>query len=200
MKPLKLTSPYLLVVVGVPGSGKTFFAKQFSQTYGAPFVDYGHFHSIAQDEHLGDVVATELLGQLFLTRSTILIEGRGETKQDRAILANLAEAKRYKLLYVWVQTEPQTTLRRAVQAKDATYSRSEYDSRVASFTLLDRQEPQVVISGKHTFSSQARMVLKRLETTTSEPQQAAAAAPKPVVTRPPMAVKKSSGRIIIGEL
>lgn len=193
MESLELKKPHLIVAVGLPGAGKTFFAKQFADTFGAPYVDYVYYHDLLNSIELGDTVATELLGQLFRTRSTLVIEGRGETKEDRAILVKLAAAKGYEPLFVWIQTEPQTVRKRAVLAKGAPYSQSEFDSRSEMFDQLDRSEPQVVISGKHTHASQARMVLKRI-----------ANPPKAKDTKVPTGrdnhrptILKRSGRIII---
>ena len=104
----------MLVVVGLPGAGKSFFASQFSDTFGVPYVDYNHFQRLTGNMDIGDKVATELLGQLFLTKQSLIIEGRGESKQDRLLLAKLAKSKSYDLLYIWVQTEPQTAKQRAV--------------------------------------------------------------------------------------
>ena len=196
MKPLELSKPHLLIVVGLPGAGKSFFAKQFSETFGAPYVDYNHYQQLIKDQETGDIVATELLGQLFLTRRTIIVEGRGETKQDRQLLAKLAKHEGYELLYIWVQTEPQTVLRRAVKAKDAPYSESEFEARSSAFTYPERALPQVVISGKHTYASQAKMVLRRLAA-----PRVTAPAPRPTAGRPmPVAGERGSrnGRIIVG--
>ena len=38
MKSLSLAKPLVLVVIGLPGAGKSFFARQFSETFGAPMV------------------------------------------------------------------------------------------------------------------------------------------------------------------
>lgn len=192
MQPLEIKKPYLLVVVGLPGAGKTFFAKQFGDTFGAPYVDYVYYHTLTGSIELGDTVATELLGQLFITKRTIVVEGRGETKEDRAILVKLAVAKGYEPLFVWVQTEPQTVHKRAVKAKDAPYSQEEFEARSEVFAQLDRSEPQVVISGKHTYASQARMVLRRL----AEPPKPQAKPANGRDTNRPTILKRS-GRIII---
>lgn len=204
MKSLKLQKPHLLVVVGLPGSGKSFFAKQFSTTFGMPYVDYAHYQQLTGSEDLGDVVATELVQHLAVTGQSILIEGRGESKLDRSVLAKLAHSVGYKLLFVWVQTEPQTTYKRAVATKDGGYSQSEYDARIKAFALLDRTDPFVVISGKHTFVSQARMVLKRIVTretvVTHHPTiRHASEASQPPVSRPPVPPpSKRPGRMIMG--
>lgn len=190
MKSLELNKPHMLVVVGLPGAGKSFFSKQFSDTFGTAYVDYNHYQRLIGNEELGDIVATDLLGQLFRTKQTIVIEGRGETVQDRQILVKLAKSKEYELLYIWVQTEPSTAKQRAVKSKTAAYSEEEFAERSSVFAVLDRTEPQVVISGRHTYASQAKMVLKRLVA-----QRSASA--KPVVV-PSRTIQKHSGRIIVG--
>lgn len=198
MESLELKKPHLLVVVGLPGSGKTFFAKQFGDTFAAPYVDYVHYHGLTGSVELGDTVATELLGQLFLTKRTIIVEGRGETKEDRVILLKLAAAKGYEPLFVWIQTEPQTILKRAVMAKGAPYSRSEFDARSEVFAQLDRSEPQVVISGKHNYASQARMVLRRLAEPPKPKTRSQATSAKQAIDRNsdrPVILKRS-GRFI----
>lgn len=188
MKSLELNKPHMLVVIGLPGAGKTFFAKQFGDTFGAPFVDYNHYHRLVGSIDLGDIIATELLGQLYLTRQTILIEGRGDTAQDRVVLAKLAKSKGYEVLYVWVQTDPQVAKKRAVSSKEAHYSDDEFMNAAKAFAPLTAADPLVVISGRHTYASQLRMVLKRIVTLRSEPH-------KPVVSRP---VQKQTGKIIVG--
>lgn len=200
MKSLELSTPHLIVVVGLPGTGKTYFAKQFAEMFQAPYVDYSYYQQLVGNEHTGDVVATEIISQLVITKQTIVVEGRGETKQDRALLANMATQKGYEVLYVWVQTEPMTAKQRALKINGI--SEQDFAYRSQTFTPLDRIEPQQVISGKHTFASQAKMVLKKLVSPRAATNIAPAAprpqrqAAQPAPTR--NAPQKRSGRIIIG--
>lgn len=190
MKPLEKNKSHVLVVVGVPGAGKTFFAKQFGDTFGAPHVDYEHFHELTGNVELGDKVATELLGQLFRTKQTIVMEGRGDTRRDRALLAKLVKAKGYELLYVWVQTEPHTAKQRALKLG---YSERDLADRTEAFEPLSQNDPFVVISGKYTFPAQVKMVLKRIIV----PRASAAQSRSPQQSPPQPIIQKRSGRIII---
>lgn len=192
MKTLQLHKPHFIVIVGLPGAGKTFFARQFAETFNTPYVDYGHYQKIVGDQEVGDIVATEVLGQLILTQQTILIEGRGETKQDRIVLSKLARSKGYEILFIWIQTEPQTTHKRAVKAKDAAYSEEEYAERAEAFRVLEPSEPHIVISGRHTYASQARVVLKKLIITRT------ATATRTVVPPRPNNGRGYSGRMVTG--
>ncbi len=188
MKSLQVDKPHLLVVVGLPGAGKTFFAKQFSGMFSAPYVDYDHYRQLVGNDELGDKITGELLAQLLLTKQTIVMESIGSQRAERKDFARFARHNGYEVLYIWVQTEPATTLQRAVTSKTATMTRREFDERTNQFEILTKDEPHLVISGKHTFASQAKTVLKKLiaprtETISGQPRR----------TPPP-----ERGRIIVG--
>jgi predicted kinase len=176
MKPLQLHKPHLLVVVGLPGAGKTYFASQFSDTFNAPYINYGFYAKHVGNEKVAEELATHALMQLLKTKQTIVIEGVGNTRDDRREIVRVASKHGYDVLYIWVQTEPQTTEQRAVRSKMATMTRDEYEERIKKFELLLRTEAHVVISGKHTYASQAKTVLKRLATDRPAP----ASVPVPV--------------------
>lgn len=187
MKSLTSNKPQILLVVGQPAAGKTFFAKQFSDTFKTIHVDYEHYHRLLGSVELGDVAVTEFLKELFKTKQTIIVEGRGESRHDRYLLANLARSKGYDLLIVWVQTDPQTIKQRV--SRSEAYTAADYNTKLASFEAPDRTEPVIVISGRHTFPGQAKMVLKRIVT-----QRGAA----PMVSPPDRSADQNrNGRITI---
>lgn len=188
MKSLQLTKPHLLVVVGLPGSGKSFFAEKFSDTFNTPYVDYGHYAQVAGTQKAGHELANHTVELLVQTKQTIIVEGRGLTKTDRQDLVLYAHKNGYATLYIWVQTEPASAEFRAVYAKTATISQREFDKLLKQFENLTQDEPYVVISGKHTHPSQAKTVLKRLVSGRPTP------VPKVIRQTP----RPRSGRIIIG--
>jgi predicted kinase len=159
MKSLQLTKPHLIVVVGVPGSGKTFFAEQFAETFSAPYINYADLHTILHDSKIADEVAEYTLDQIFRTKQTLLIEGRGNAKVERQTIAAQAKKHGYEPLFIWVQTEPVTAKSRALKQ---SRSSDEFDQLTKKFTPLAATEKYVVISGKHTYASQAKVVLKKL--------------------------------------
>jgi len=166
MKSLQLSKPHLLVMVGMPGSGKSTFAAQFAATFNMPFVNYAELHDVAGgDINLTYRLADYLTDQFIRTGQTIIIDGPGDKQSDRKEILKLAKEHGYVPLFIWVQTEPATTEHRAVRQRGATMSKAEYDARVAEFDYLTNAEPVLVISGKHTYASQARIVLKRLVAT-----------------------------------
>lgn len=163
MKSLQLHKPHLLVVVGMPGAGKSAFASQFAHTFNAPFVDYMYLQElVGENVELAYRVADQLIDQLIKTKQTIIIDGPGSRQSDRREIVKLARKHGYTPLFIWVQTEPTTAEYRAVHQKGAPMSQSEYEAKVAEFEYLTNVEPVIVISGKHTYASQARVVLKKL--------------------------------------
>mgnify|MGYP003606713589 CR=1 FL=1 len=188
MKSLQLSKPHLLVVVGLPGAGKTFFASQFSDTFSAPYLDYGRYRHLVENEAIANQLADNALVQLLRTNQTIVVEGRADTLADRRDIMTLSKKCSYNALFIWVQTEPQTAEQRSVRAKYAIRTVEEFDTLAAKFEILTPSEPYLVISGRHTYASQAKVVLKKLAVARPETQSV----PVPNRIVPPR------GRIILG--
>ncbi len=161
MKSLELNKPHLIVVVGLPGSGKSFFASKFSKIFNAPHVDYAFYRNLIPSKNACSVVVNDTLEKLLQTGQTILIEGLGNTREGRKELRGLARKNNYKPLFVWVQTDPVVAEKRATKRKNGISTR-EFEQRVKKFQQLEKIEPYLVISGKHTHQTQARTVLKKL--------------------------------------
>jgi len=49
MKSLQLDKPHAIVVIGIQGSGKTFFAEKFATTFKAPYIEQAFFNGAARD-------------------------------------------------------------------------------------------------------------------------------------------------------
>lgn len=168
MKSLQLSKPHLIAVVGIPGAGKTFFARQFSETFSAPYIDQTSLRSMLPDEDTTAVMCDYVIDQLCKTKQTILIEGPGATKVSRREIAELARRHGYQALFIWVQTEPVTAQTRATKGVGPNrqqlmlISDSEFDALSREFEPLLPSEKYMVISGKHTYASQAKIVLKKL--------------------------------------
>jgi predicted kinase len=164
MKSLQLNKPHLIVMIGLPGSGKTTFAKQFAQTFNAPFVDYMELQQLFGDDKSATVIADYTITQLLRTQQTIIIDGPSGKQTERRELMDRAKRAGYAPLFIWVQTELATAEFRAVSAKTGTMTKTQFNNRVAEFDNPTKAEPTLVISGKHMYPSQARTVLKKLAT------------------------------------
>ena len=168
MKSLSASAPHLIVMTGIPGSGKTFFAEKFAETFSAPFISYPQLLSISRDDAGANAVTMDLLIEVMKTKQTIVFEGSTAQLVQRTDLIKFAQKYNYQVLFVWVQTDYNTAKLRLSKQLSGT----EYDQLAKEFEPLGKQENHVVISGHHTYSTQIRTVLKRLSS-----QQAAPAAP-----------------------
>lgn len=177
MKSLSLGQPHAIVMVGIPGSGKSFFAEKFAETFGAPFVEAALFRHLAKDDEAAELLIQHSLKQLTATGQSIVLEVDTDTRVNRTELAKKLKKLGYQHLFVWVQTDRTTAANRCKKAFGM--DKSEYEEKVRNFSPPHESEKPLVISGKHTYASQARMVLKRLSAPRSE-----AAARKAVPERP----------------
>jgi predicted kinase len=161
MKHLSLAKPHLIVMVGIPGSGKSFFAEKFTDTFGAPYVSLDRITALVEGDT--NAVITLQLGELLKTNQLIVLDGDSSTKTDRMALAKKARDAGYEILFVWVQTDEATA-----RSRKKHYSSEEYDKQLKYFTPLAASEKPLVVSGKHTYASQAKVVLKKLSTPRAE--------------------------------
>lgn len=159
-------------MVGIPGAGKSFFAEHFAQTFNAPLVSYEKLRdelynsptfSSDEQEIIGRV-ANLMLGELFKSERTILYEGPSDLRSERTATAKLARDAGYETLFVWVQTESNTAKTRAIKSKKSkVYGQpDQFSSELKRFSPPHTSERAVVISGKHTYASQLKIILKRL--------------------------------------
>lgn len=171
MKRLGLAKPHVIIMVGIPGSGKSFFAEKFADTFHAPLVSEEKLALLSDKVDVTDLVDHQL-SELLKTGQSILLEAGANTRPERQELSKKVHAAGYETLLVWVQTDAATAKARATKvSKDETrriYSADEYDKRVKRFTPPTTSEKPVVISGRHTYASQVRTVLKRLSAPRAE--------------------------------
>lgn len=171
MKPLSLSRPYVIVMVGIPGSGKSFFGDHFASTFGAPLINrsklqaelFGQVTTDSKQAAITQKVGLAMLSELFKTKHTIIYEGDSSTKASRRELSKMAQDAGYGILFVWLQTESYEASRRAMlKTASPRLTKQEFDDKVREFVIPDTSERPVVISGKHTYASQLKVVLKHL--------------------------------------
>lgn len=187
--------PFLLVTIGYPGVGKSFFARKFVDMFNAPLVSFDEiryelFNEITHSDDENLIVARVAglqLRELFKTHKTIVIDGGHNPRISRTELARVARNAGYNLLYVWVQADEATARTRSVKRSSSkeedsfnrSLSHEEFDTQLRKFTAPTEFEKFVVISGRHNFPSQAKIVLKKLVVPYSEPKPEPIKQPKP---------------------
>lgn len=173
-------------MVGMPGVGKTHFAEQFSETFCAPLVSAHQLEKLSTDTNAIHAVLLNQLKQALKTKQTVVFEGPTDRRVERMELAKLAREFGYKVLFVWVQTDQVTAKQRALKQMDS----EKYEQYSKRFSAPHDSEQYVVISGRHTYSTQAKTLLKRL---TRARASASDTSPNAVVPQ-----RQSVGRIHIG--
>ena len=185
MKSLQLEKPHAIIAIGIQGSGKTFFAEKFSDTFNAPFIEQSKFVLAAKDASTGEALMSGMITQLVKSGRSIVIELSNASRTERSDIAKTLRKAGYVPLFVWVQVDVDTAMNRSQRAHGVTAE--EYQSTLRRFAPPHSSEHPLVISGKHTFATQAKAVLKKL----SVPRQTT---PSRTVTEPR---QPSRGQIIV---
>lgn len=171
----KAPAPKLFCLVGLPGSGKTFFAEKFSKEYQIPFVNLNKWRFLGnaqpsfsreEDARLTEI-GFDVLEQFFKTHKSILLEGNLSSRVDRQRYAQLARRHGYRPVIIWVQNVDTESKRRAVRLsrqvpKDFLITPELFEELKRRFTPPNEAERPIAISGKHSFKMQYRSVLKRI--------------------------------------
>lgn len=159
MKPSTPSVPHAIIMIGIPGAGKTFFTENFSKNFLVPQVNYASIREAAHSKKAADSLMVSVLTELFKTKRTLIIDSETGTKRQRSALAAMVTKAGYLPLFIWVQTATPDAERRSLKAG---LDREAFHKAVAAFEAPDAKEGVLVISGKHTLSSQLRVVLKYL--------------------------------------
>lgn len=171
MKSLSLNKPHLIIMVGIPGSGKTFFAEHFSSTFKAPFINLNYLRSnlftnptfSEQEDQITKNVSDYMLDEILKTNQTIIYEGLSDRRAERIEIVRKAREAGYESLLIWVQTEPMTAKKRATtKTSDNHMSSDVFNEKIKRFSPPHSSEKAIVISGKHTYTSQLKIALIRL--------------------------------------
>ncbi|MGB3945795.1 MAG: AAA family ATPase [Candidatus Saccharimonadales bacterium] len=183
MKSLQLDKPHAIVTVGIQGSGKTFFAEKFSETFNAPFIEQGKFLESSKDVDAAESLMQLMIKQMIKTGRSVVIELSLSSRVERSELAKTLRAAGYVPLFVWVQVDADTAMNRTYRSSGI--GQDEYKANHKRFSAPHSTEHPLVISGKHTFATQAKAVLKKL----SAPRTSVS---RPIDPRPP-----TRGQIIV---
>lgn len=176
---LSAAQPLLILVIGVPGSGKSFFARQFAESYKFFYIDSGRYESELQGLHSSNkeisAVARKLVNATFeqalKSFKHIILEGSFNKVREREEILNKAKKAGFGTLVVWVQTDDQTSEYRALnrdrRRADDKYSldinQDEFNSSLKAFEKPNpKKEAFIVVSGKHDFKSQGVAALKKI--------------------------------------
>ena len=177
-------------MVGLPGSGKTFFAAQFAKAFGSPFIDINELSGYCQDDAAAAVVGKTFLQEIAKTKQPFIYEGDSNTRARRSEFVRWARSGGYRPVIIWVQTDVTTARSRSV--KNQRLSREAFDYYVRRFSEPTAGELYFVISGKHPYSSQSHAALTFLKQIDQQTEDEALALPsRTPATAPPAAKQRT---------
>lgn len=187
MTSLHLSRPHAIMMVGLPGSGKSFFAEQFAATFNAPYIDALTLTSYAKDVKSAMKIITSFAIQIAKTKQTFIYEGDTDNRALRAEFAQFAKSKGYTPLIIWVQVDEKTAKERTVKAEKM--DNATFDDIASGFQPPLGDEKPIVISGKHTYASQAKKVLSSLSRELRPEAHQVAERPLQTPARRPIAIR-----------
>ncbi len=155
-----MRKPKALLVFGAPCSGKTTFCEGFSKKFGLAYYDLKAF---TNDRGFSKENAIFVLEQILKTKASIIVENGVDTEQDRVKLRNLLRDYGYDPALIWVQTDVSTIRTRLKKrCRSVPKAKEIYEHAVSSMEAPAESEKPIILSGKHTFETQCRHVVKGL--------------------------------------
>ena len=156
----KKTKPRALLLFGVPCSGKTTFAEKFAKKFDLTFYD---LDELKVNNNLSQEMVLIILEQILKTKQTVVIEGCLATENERMQIRNLVRRNGYTPALIWLQTDVPTIKQRLkMRLKNAAKAKAVYEDAVANLEAPADSEHPIVLSGRHTFETQAKHVIAGL--------------------------------------
>lgn len=173
-----LTKPTLFMLYGYPGSGKSYFARQFCEEVNAAHVHADRIRAELFEEPQFDKQENEIVNHLmgymageFLNAGVSVMFDINVLRQaQRRELREIAKHYHADVMMLWFQIDPDSAFARANKRDkrriDDRYTkpttRQEFEAAARSMQNPTGNEEYLVISGKHTFHTQRVSVLKKL--------------------------------------
>jgi predicted kinase len=174
----QLTKPTVFLLYGFPGSGKTHFARQFCAEVQAAHLQDDRirselFESPRHDKKENSIVThlTQYMAEEFLSAGvSVVLDVNVARARDRHFLRELARRNKAHTVLVWFQMDADSAFsrisKRDRRKADDKYSpvidRQAFNELVSKMQNPTGTEDYIVVSGKHTFSTQRSAVIKRL--------------------------------------
>ena len=170
--------PLLLQLYGYPGSGKTYFARQFCEQFQAAHVQddrirFELFDQPRYDKQENDVIAQlmdYMTGEFLAAGISVVYDTNAMRVSQRHLVREMARKSHALPLLVWLQIDPDSAYQRTMK-RDRRRSDDKFAATIdsASFERIASgmqnplpNEDYIVISGKHVFKTQMSAVVKRL--------------------------------------
>jgi predicted kinase len=172
------SKPFLLMLYGFPGSGKTYFARQLSDKMQLAHIQADRIRAELFEQPRYDKQENEVIMQLmnymageFLSAGlSVVYDVNLMRGAQRRTLRDMARKAGVQTLLVWLQIDADTAFTRG-QKRDrrriddrfaAQMDRNSFDSIASHMQNPSMNEEYVVVSGKHVFNTQFSAVTRKL--------------------------------------
>lgn len=172
------TKPFLLMLYGFPGSGKTFFARQLCEHMQAAHIQADRiraelFEKPRYDKEENDVIAQlmdYMAGEFLNAGISVVYDVNAARAITRHSLRDMARKAHAQPLLVWLQIDADTAFtrglkrdrRRADDKYAAVLDQAAFGAIIGQMQNPAQTEDYAVISGKHAFNTQYSAVSKKL--------------------------------------
>jgi predicted kinase len=162
---------------GNPGSGKTFFARQTAELLGIPHISsdrirYELFEKPTfsrEEQTVVQNIMLMMLEEYFKVGLSAIFDVSLNRATDRKAMREICKKQNRKTLLIWLQADHETCFARASK-RDKRKNDDQYsvDMTQELYESIEKsmqpptQEDAVVISGKHLYSSQKSVFLRKL--------------------------------------
>lgn len=173
----KSAKPFIVMMYGFPGAGKTSLARQLSEELGLIHLQedkirhelFGAEPSMAANKGSRKIM-NYMAKEYLKTGLSLVYDASVLRSAERKVVREMAHASKASTVLVWLQVDPETTFART-QKRDHRkiddkyayeYTEEQYREVLAYMQNPGPIEDYIVVSGKHTFVSQRSSVVKKL--------------------------------------
>ncbi|HUA13383.1 MAG TPA: ATP-binding protein [Candidatus Sulfotelmatobacter sp.] len=175
IQPLK---PFLMLLYGYPGSGKTYFARQFSENVVSAHLQADRIRSELFEDSRYDkqenTIVTQLMNYMceeFLAAGlSVVYDTNALRSGQRKALYAMAHRYHVTPIIIWFQMDVDTAFyrnykrdrRKADDKYAAAWDRTTFESYIGNMQNPKISENYLVVSGKHVFNMQQSAVIAKL--------------------------------------
>lgn len=178
MERIQPTQPVLILNYGFPGSGKTYFSRQFSEAVHVAHLEQDRIRyelfqqpKFTKQENTALTRIIEFMANEFLTAGiSVVIDMNAMRVAQRKAFREMARRHKAQTIVVWFQIDAETAFMRNFKRdrrKNDDRFAIGYDAEGFKQMAAYMQHPEptedfVVISGKHSFAGQLSTVIKKM--------------------------------------